>query len=278
MDAEIVSLAGACEECTSRLPSHPPEPLRPHEPASRPFEKIHADLCQLNGRHFLIQVDAFSGWPHVVYFPVAHISAKKVINAARELFINVGVPVKYWSDGGPQFPSAVFKQFLKEWGVTLGLSSPHFPQSNGVAEAGVKFMKKAGSFTSGSFDVNKFGQSLLLFRNTAISGGRSPTQIVFNRPMRNCLPAYRRLFAVEWQKDADVLEKRARRAKELRTEHFNRRAHPLPPLQVGNAVLIQHPISKCWSTPGVITEVGLNRDYLVKTAAGRVFRRNRRFL
>ncbi|XP_045022885.1 uncharacterized protein LOC123466779 [Daphnia magna] len=97
MDAEIVNLAGACEECTSSLPSHPPEPLRPHEPASRPFEQIHADLCQLNGRHFLIQVDAFSGWPHVVYFPDAHISAKKVINAVRELFINVGVPVKYWN-------------------------------------------------------------------------------------------------------------------------------------------------------------------------------------
>jgi hypothetical protein len=52
----------------------------------------------------------------------------------------------------------------------------------------------------------------------------------------------------------------------------------LPPLQVGNAVLIQNPISKCWSTPGVITEVGPNRDYLVKTATGRVFQRNRRFL
>ncbi|XP_046449294.1 uncharacterized protein K02A2.6-like [Daphnia pulex] len=101
MDAEIVSLAGACEKCTSRLPSHPPEPLRPHEPASRPFEQIHAVLCQLNGRHFLIQVDAFSGWPHVAYFPDARISAKKVINAARELFINVGVPVQNWSDGGP---------------------------------------------------------------------------------------------------------------------------------------------------------------------------------
>ena len=114
IDAEIVSLAGACEECTSRLPSLPPEPLQLHEPASRPFEQIHVDLCEINGRHFLIQVDSFSGWPHVVYFPDAHITSKKVINAARELFINVGVPIKYWSDGGPQFPSAEFKQFLKE--------------------------------------------------------------------------------------------------------------------------------------------------------------------
>ena len=68
----------------------------------------------MNGRHFLIQVDSFSGWPHVVYFSDAHITSKKVINAARELFINVVVLIKYWSDGGPQFPSAEFQTFLTE--------------------------------------------------------------------------------------------------------------------------------------------------------------------
>ena len=157
MDAEIVSLAGACEKCTSRLPSLPPEPLQSHKPASRPFEQIHAHLCEINGRHFLIQVDSFSGWPHVVFLPDAHITSKKVINAAQELFINVVVHIKYWSDGGTQFPSVEFKQFLEEWGVSLAVSSPHFHQSNEVAEAGVKSMKKmiAGSFTSNSFDINK---------------------------------------------------------------------------------------------------------------------------
>ncbi len=131
------------------------------------------------------------------------------------------------------------------------MSSPHFHQSNGVAEAGVKSMKKliAGSFTSNSFDINKFGQSLVLFRNTAISGGQSPAQIVFHRPMRDCLPAHRRSFAAEWQKDAEILKKRARRAKELRTEHYNRRAHPFPPLQVGNAVVIEAPdLKMLWDT------------------------------
>jgi hypothetical protein len=210
MDAEIVSLAGACEKCTSRLPSLPPDFLQSHKPASRPFEQIHADLCEINGRHFLIQVDSFSGWPHVVFFPDAHITSKKVINAARELFIYVVVPLKYLSDGGPQFPSVEFKQFLEEWGVSLAVSSPHFHQSNEVAEAGVKSMKKmiAGSFTSNSFDINKFGQSLLLFRNTVISGGESPAEIVINRPKRDFFPAHRRSFAAEWQKDADILEKR----------------------------------------------------------------------
>jgi hypothetical protein len=97
------------------------------------------------------------------------------------------VHIKYWSDGGPQFPSVEFKQFLEEWGVSLAVSSPHFHQSNEVAEAGGKSMKKmiAGSFTSNSFDINKFGQSLLLFRNTVISGGQSPAQIVFKQLLSN---------------------------------------------------------------------------------------------
>ncbi len=37
-------------------------------------------------------------------------------------------------------------------------------------------------------------------------------------------------------------------------------------------------ISKCWSTPAVVVEIGPNRDYLLKTSAGRLFRRNRRML
>jgi hypothetical protein len=39
-------------------------------------------------------------------------------------------------------------------GITrMGVSSPHFHQSNGVAKAGVKSMKK---LIAGSSDVNKF--------------------------------------------------------------------------------------------------------------------------
>jgi hypothetical protein len=111
-----------------------------------------------------------------------------------------------------------------------------------------------------------------------MSGGASPSQIVFNRPTRDLLPAHRRSFAPEWQQAAELLEKRAQHAKELQIQHFNRSAHPLPPLAIGDSVVIQDHKSKRWSTPGVIVEVGPFRDYLVKTPAGRLFRRNRRFL
>jgi hypothetical protein len=188
--------------------------------------------------------------------------------------------VKLWSDGGPQFKSDEFLSFLRDWDISNGRSSPHHPQSNGYAESAVKSMKKliAGSWSSGSFDPDKFGKALLLFRNAPMSGGASPSQIVFNRPTRNLLPAHRRAFAPEWQKTAGLLEMRARRAKDLQVQHFNRSAHPLPPLEIGDSVVIQDYASKRWSTPGIIVEIGPFRDYLVKTPAGRLFRRNRRFL
>ena len=43
-------------------------------------------------------------------------------------------------------------------------------------------------------------------------------------------------------------------------------------------MIVQYPISKQWATPAIVTEVGPNRDYIVKTQAGRLFRRNRRML
>jgi hypothetical protein len=102
--------------------------------------------------------------------------------------------------------------------------------------------------------------------------------MVFNRPVRDCLPAHRRAFAPQWQKSAAQMEKTAMRARSLRTAHFNKTAHPLPPLAIGVQVIIQNSVTKRWSTPGVIVETGPFRDFLIKTPAGRLFRRNRRFL
>ena len=49
-------------------------------------------------------------------------------------------------------------------------------------------------------------------------------------------------------------------------------------LSVGERVLIQDPTTLRWDIPGTVLEVGPNRDYLVRTTAGKEFRRNRRHL
>ena len=118
----------------------------------------------------------------------------------------------------------------------------------------MKSMKKliAGSLPLGSFDLDKFGKGLLLFRNTAIAGGASPSQIVYKRPTGDVISAHRRSFAPEWQKAAGILENRALRARELRTQHYNRSTRPLPALHIGDSVVTQHHSFKSWTSLGVI--------------------------
>ena len=83
-------------------------------------------------------------------------------------------------DNGPQFSSHDFIQFTNKWGVKLAHSTPHYPQSNGHAEAAVKAMKTLLRKTSpnGWLDNPAFLQGLLEWRNTPKKDGMSPVEIV----------------------------------------------------------------------------------------------------
>ena len=52
----------------------------------------------------------------------------------KEVFAKLGVPNVIVSDGGPQYASAEFKDFMKHWQIEHRVSSPRNPQSNGMAE------------------------------------------------------------------------------------------------------------------------------------------------
>ena len=250
MNGDITNAARSCDECASRLPSHQPEPLRPHDPASKPFEQVHANFGSIKGRHFLVIVDQFSGWPHVVLFENSNTTARRLITVVRSYFAGVGALVKFWSDNDTNFTAAKFEDFLRNWGVDHEKSYPHYPQSNGIAEAGVKHMKKLleTCWTAGAFNEDKFVKGLVLFWNAPRSGGASPAQLVFGKPMRDCLPAHQRSYAPEWPQASDVLEERPQRRRTKTAEHYNRGTRKLSALEIGNHVLVQHPITKRWST------------------------------
>ena len=106
------------------------------------FEDVSADFFHYAGRDFLVYVDRLSGWPVVFHFPKGTTTSRYTIYACRRAFVELGVPVRFRSDGGPQFASRQFNQFLKRWGVSAAPSTPNYHQSNGHAEAAVKAMKK----------------------------------------------------------------------------------------------------------------------------------------
>ena len=64
MTDQIKLMTPECETCLKLKPSKPVEPMiQTH--ASRPFEAISIDPWYLEGTHYLILSDRYSGWPMV---------------------------------------------------------------------------------------------------------------------------------------------------------------------------------------------------------------------
>jgi len=114
-------------------------------------------------------------------------STQYLVQALTDSFCCTAAP-----DGGPQFTSKHFSEFATKWGFEHGMSSPHYPQSNGKIEATVKSMKKiiASSWGNWSVNVNSMCRALLQCRNTPLRKDRqSPAQKLFGRPIQDTLPA-----------------------------------------------------------------------------------------
>ena len=254
------------------------EPLLPTALPSRPFESVSADFFHVGGKSCVIYVDRFSGWP-MVAFCSRDTSAAATIRLFQEFFSEMGVPVRLRTDGGPQFSSTEFQSFLARWGVCHDRSTPHYPQSNGHAEAAVKSMKQLVlKVAPAGVRTEDFSRSLLEYRNSPRWDGRSPAQLLFGRLLRSCVPAHPASLAPV---DPAWVAEGARRAEDRATsvkEPYDARARPLPPLQVGTAVRIQDPVSRRWDHVGVIERVRSPRAYLIRLPSGRSWWRNRRFL
>jgi transposase InsO family protein len=114
-------------------------------------------------------------------------TSPNLIKTIVRKFVNLCVPVKFLSDGGTQFDSREYHSFLQCWGVSFVPSTPHYPQSNGLAESAVKSMKKLVIWTvpNGDLDNEVFLQALVEWRNTPRHHGASPAEIVFGQPIRS---------------------------------------------------------------------------------------------
>jgi hypothetical protein len=196
--SDVKNALESYQHCQERLPSQPKEPLRRDPMPMRVFESTSADLFSFGGKMYMVYADRLSGFPFVKEWRKDP-DASEVLKEVRRYYVDMGVPVQMRTDGGPQFAAKELRDFLKKWGVDPVLSTPHYPQSNGHAELSVKAMKNLVIKNSGG---ESFQQGLLEFRNTPISDGRSPAQVVFGHPMRSMVPAHYRSFANEWQQTA----------------------------------------------------------------------------
>jgi transposase InsO family protein len=272
MKQAIADLVQGCAICLAMLPSLPNEPLQEGSIPEGPMSHLGLDLFACHGEDWLPMVDRYSGFPfcHKLRSTVTS-SVTKVLHA---WFCEWGFPQVLRSDGGPQFRSE-FREFCAKHNIEHELSSPYNPQSNGLAEAGVKNVKrllkkcrKAGKH---------FPSALLEWRNTPRADGVSPAQVFFGRRQRTLLPALPRVNLPDSIQQFGEIRKKA---KDIKDEQRNVLRQELPVFQIGEEVLVQHPKDKMWESSGVIGSVHQDgRSYeVLMHDSGKYFRRNRRHL
>ena len=91
------------------------------------------------------------------------------------------------SDNGPCYTSESFTILMKDYNVNHITSSPHYPQSNGLAEKYVQIVKNL--FYKAKEEGKNLYKCLMVYPNTPLSNSlSSPMQILTSRSFGSSLP------------------------------------------------------------------------------------------
>ncbi|XP_045459304.1 uncharacterized protein K02A2.6-like [Melitaea cinxia] len=182
---EITELVSRCETCKLFSNNNKKETLIPHAVPQLPWEKVGIDLFHLYGTDYLIVIDYYSKYPEIA--ALKEIKSEDIIDKLKQIFSRHGIPRKIFSDGGPQFSSMSFKAFANQYNFEHIMSSPEYPQSNGMVEREIQTIKNL--FKKAIHEKKDPYLILLEFRNTPISNTiASPAENLFNRKIRGIVP------------------------------------------------------------------------------------------
>lgn len=185
INTDIEYLVRKCEICNKYSNSNRKEHMISHEIIKKPWQKVGVDIYELYNQNYLIVVDYYSKYPEIVNLN-NNLTSENVINKLKSIFARHGTPKLVMSDSGRQFTSEKFQKFANEWNFQTRHSSPHYQQSNGLAERTIQTIKK---LIKKCYDNNDdIYAALLAFRNTPILNTTySPSQLLMSRYLRDKL-------------------------------------------------------------------------------------------
>ncbi|UYV81392.1 hypothetical protein LAZ67_20001039, partial [Cordylochernes scorpioides] len=260
---EIAETVRKCSVCIQEAVSKH-EPLIPTNFPTRPWQKIGMDLFKFENKWYLVVIDYYSRFPEVVQLD--RLTANVVVRSCKSIFARYGTPETVVSDNGTQFGAArEFANFARQYGFTHVTSSPRFPQSNGMAEAGVKIAKL----------ILKKNQDpslgLLEYRSTPLENGYSPAELLMGRKLRTTLPIAPENLNPKLVDSQTLKRKEGRRRKDMKSRYDRRcGATDMEELSEGDTVWITD--MRTW---GIVKQkASTPRSYMVDTPV-RTLRRNR---
>uniref|UniRef100_A0A8K9X092 Gypsy retrotransposon integrase-like protein 1 n=1 Tax=Oncorhynchus mykiss TaxID=8022 RepID=A0A8K9X092_ONCMY len=185
MCKQIEDIVGKCAICLERRPSNTKEPMLPHCIPDRPWQVVATDLFTWNNEDYIVTVGHYSR-----YFELDKLhstTSAAVIHKLKAAFARHGIVETLISDNGPCYKSNEFESFTKAWEFTHVTTSPHYCQSNGLAEKSVQIAKSL--IDKAKADKRDPYLSLLEYDNTPVDIFKSPAQLLMSRRLRSILPS-----------------------------------------------------------------------------------------
>lgn len=121
------------------MPRNFREPMLPHQVPKLTFNKLSTDILEFGTKSYLVVIDHFSHWIDVSLLKDK--TAETVINAFQNLFTKFGYLEHLVADNLP-FVSVKCKSYYRNKDISIVTCSPHYHQSNGLAEKVVNIIKQ----------------------------------------------------------------------------------------------------------------------------------------
>ena len=113
INKDILKQYQSCKACIKYSKSQRSEPLQSHPTPELPWHTVVTDLFETKNSKYLLLVDYYSRFP--VLHKLGNTTSKVLVQEMKAVFAELGVPNVLVSDGGPQYTSAEFKDFMKQW-------------------------------------------------------------------------------------------------------------------------------------------------------------------
>ena len=150
-----------------------------------PWTKVALDICYFENDSYLLIVNYTSRFPIVC--KLTSTMAQQVASQMKLTFSEYSWPETIVSDNGPCYSAKTFTELMTDYSVTHITSSPHYSQSNSLAEKYVQIVKNL--FYKANEEGTDLYKSLMIYRNTPLSHKlQSPMQILQSQTARTQLP------------------------------------------------------------------------------------------
>ena len=140
INKEVEDMISKCLTCLTYRNCQPSEiPIKPEIPDG-PWTECAANLFRLEGHYYLLTVDYYSKF--IAVENLQNPQSETIISKCKKVFSQFGIPKELITDNDPQFSSHKFRSSSKTWDILHKTISPHYHQSNSLAERFIQTVKR----------------------------------------------------------------------------------------------------------------------------------------